>query len=1139
MPYNVLFPFKNESKITDFAAVGNGARGWIETDPNDEKILDKMARCMSGSGADLDDRDSAIMSIPSPIAYVLDFIKQLKDNAPNAVNEWRGMLAAIALQKLNGIQIDISEYTIQAQNGTAGKFRKIVGDALRENASITGYGGAYAEANKVDLSKLYVFSNGGKPFAIYLPSIIICPFKDYEKRIFENLPWFKDGEWKDVLTCDELDCRSAVEDFSERNDTLKKLYYWLDGFSNDSDFKNSPYKGLIDDFRDKIYKHTTTEQRPTPNDGELKDWKNADNKKIYGALKKICAGLDWEPQKCFSDKLLLFTAPEGAEFRHDEKEKFVPREIKVDQDNHVVYVIPPISIDVIDSLKKGAQIATGDDDGWNVVYDDSKKVFTAKCTLRSQDGKVSRKYTNIYDADKDVYWISDLPYISMWPYVKFTTDIWKDYLVSVFMRRDETSSEAWANNDINSNRNSWIRNYKFSEKQLVGEMDDKRNGIPAVEISVVADGEIASKDCVSQCVIGFAPRDGKEPVSNQKFKMIKSKSAPYAISFACGKESLGHWILDWEASVEIVGGKKGIIGMDFGTTSTNVYMKIGQDDPKSISSPNSYVHDIFKPCSQQEKNLFQRYYLFGAEDADQKLGKIFTYGQNFGRDNNVNLSVDPNLTGRFLKVDNEYIIADTGEDNGIFNNLKWSSDGDNNYTYARKNFVNSLLNFALLEARANGVADIEVRLSYPAPNLGNSVQQSIELGCLRENSGGFDIKGATEAQCAGMYCEHHYGTSRKRQAAIDPVAGYAIVDIGGGTTDVSFMKADNSNENATMHAEHSFKVAGINIIEKTFIDFFENRSADFGNIWTITNSNRTLVNRAVEKFCEIERPSEGNDDKYYQKRGEILNFLMENSEVQEGCYGNENYNKLFQAIRMKYYVLFWLIANFIGHDENIKIDPSTINICLAGCGSKGYKKMCLESGKAIGVDVGGNVESIYMCYIFDDDDDDDDDGYTFTLKLPIHDNKEEVAFGLCLLSDGQLTNLNNIIPVNNNTASKTKSMRERRRGKTGKDSVTDVKSEQTIEPAKPNFNLPNEDDVKEVFDIVMAMSEDNSDQQDSESSVNPGMLQDIEKDFSNKYRRLRAEVKNKVLGTETDEFFFKNVSTALMLYAMIDEELGR
>lgn len=52
------------------------------------------------------------------------------------------------------------------------------------------------------------------------------------------------------------------------------------------------------------------------------------------------------------------------------------------------------------------------------------------------------------------------------------------------------------------------------------------------------------------------------------------------------------------------------------------------------------------------------------------------------------------------------------------------------------------------------------------------------------------------------------------------------------------------------------------------------------------------------------------------------------------------------------------------------------------------------------------------------------------------------------------------------------------------------------------------------------------------------MLQNIKENFGEKYKNLRGGVKNKVSGTETDEFFFKNVSTALMLYAMIDEELG-
>lgn len=35
----MCFSVQNESEITDFAATGNAERGWIETDPNDEKYL--------------------------------------------------------------------------------------------------------------------------------------------------------------------------------------------------------------------------------------------------------------------------------------------------------------------------------------------------------------------------------------------------------------------------------------------------------------------------------------------------------------------------------------------------------------------------------------------------------------------------------------------------------------------------------------------------------------------------------------------------------------------------------------------------------------------------------------------------------------------------------------------------------------------------------------------------------------------------------------------------------------------------------------------------------------------------------------------------------------------------------------------
>lgn len=43
MPYNVLFPFKNESDLKDFAATGNAERGWIETDST-KKYLKKWRK---------------------------------------------------------------------------------------------------------------------------------------------------------------------------------------------------------------------------------------------------------------------------------------------------------------------------------------------------------------------------------------------------------------------------------------------------------------------------------------------------------------------------------------------------------------------------------------------------------------------------------------------------------------------------------------------------------------------------------------------------------------------------------------------------------------------------------------------------------------------------------------------------------------------------------------------------------------------------------------------------------------------------------------------------------------------------------------------------------------------------------------
>lgn len=1139
MPYNVLFPFKNESKITDFAAVGNGARGWIETDPNDEKILDKMARCMSGSGADLDDRDSAIMSIPSPIAYVLDFIKQLKDNAPNAVNEWRSLLAAIALQKLNGIQIDIKEYTIKAQDGTAGKFRKIVGAAFEKNASIVGY-----DMNgKVDPNKLYVFSKDGKPFAMYLPSIVICPFKEYDRTIFNSLPWCeKDGKWKEVLACGDLDCRNPVKNLNEREVAAQKLYCWLESLEEEIRNNNGDSR-QITAFKDAIFKPDGVYgAQPVNPGGMLEPWSAANNKTIYNALRSICAVPDWAPKKACSDKLLLLIVPEEPKFDHDDLDSetlgstFIPQAISMDKEQ--VYVIPPIDEEVVKSLEKGAKIATEGKKGWTITYNADDSSFSFQYKLIKDGNTIPY---SAYYSSKDVYWIADLPYISMWPNVKFKDiDAWNNYLVSIFMKRDGAKWNNW--NGQLAEKMKKVESIK--ENQLIGYADDNNSANDnVINIAVFSGDDCENKEfkCESNCTF-------EKGSSSQEFKMIQSKSAPRAISFSYKGNTLGCWMIEWadRDEVSIDGNKTAIIGMDFGTTSTNVYIKMGNGEgaiPESIYSPSHYVRDIYNPCpGKNDAGLFQRYYLFGASDSnhnDGKLGKIFTYGQNFKARNVNQISIIPNITGRFVDVDNSYIVSENGDnDKGIYSGLKWSTD-DTNHAVARENFVNSILMFAILEARAKGASGIEVRLSYPARNLGNSISGSLQNELLQDyvgNDCSLVFKGSTEARCAGRY----YEKVGQGKGGIRADAGYSIIDIGGGTTDVSFIKSQTANAASEVKAEHTFKIAGIEIIEKTFIDFFDGKNKIFKEFWVDSPNGESddsmAIKAAIEKFNTLSRVTAGDNalqlNRYYQKKGAILNFLLENGTINSRCYGTPQYVKLFQAIRTKYYVLFWLVANFLKINDDVSIDPrNKVVACLAGCGSKGYD-MCKQT-----VDEKEITKSSCMAYInflgFNKN-----DVKTamdrFKIVQPLGESKEEVAYGLCLLNDNDTADIQNInarlrdkqeatdydgfIPDTDNEEVDSSNDDEQ------------IKKIETSLDAEGEIEIPNDADLKEaVKDLLRVVGY--LEVRDSE------LIKDVKGHFDDNFDTFSNDVIKAIGDSESNVELYKKVYAALMLYSMINEEL--
>lgn len=251
---------------------------------------------------------------------------------------------------------------------------------------------------------------------------------------------------------------------------------------------------------------------------------------------------------------------------------------------------------------------------WEITSDGNEK-FVVKFQLFYPGTYETVTHSHEYSA-QDVMWTSDMPYISMWPYVGLHDGLWKDYMVSLFVKRGkaEYGANAFSYKADLSNPITVYGDTPFIQGQygknnvLIGE---EVNGVTTtcMQIDVVA-GQNANKQTF-KCESSF--RIGTD--ENQKFRIIKTESMPWAISFAYSRGNrtytLGCWMIVPPPANNQNGGNQNAvakIAMDFGTTSTNVFIRVGNNQPRSINSPSKYVHHIYNPLAGKDK-IYQRYYL--------------------------------------------------------------------------------------------------------------------------------------------------------------------------------------------------------------------------------------------------------------------------------------------------------------------------------------------------------------------------------------------------------------------------------------------------------------------------------------------------------------------------------------------------
>ena len=1042
MPNNVLFPSNDPKK--DFANKNrSGDRGWIEIDDNENlgtmaaaipKEVEKDKNVDGNNDGNVAKKASNPKSIPSPIAHIKAFKNDLENNVPEVVNEWRGMLAAIALQKLQGMNISVKQIQLHTPNAAnTGVLGEIVYESLIGNPGITGYMGA--------LDSLYVFCKDDKPFAMYMPSMVICPFKEYEKEIFNGLPWLerKDGEWvwEDITQCQDM------MNGNEISTVGVKLHSWLQAIHGTYNY--NPIETFYEDLE---------ELGGEPGNHPIGLVPAGYNTAIPPAgdpINNAAPRPDGAPETVFSDKLLFVVPPAVGRVQGnvdgDIDENgigvFCPKELSIEDNNgnNVVYVVPPITDEVVQRLKAEPAVAPQlVHNDWEITnYGNKKFVVNFQLFYPGTNETVTHRHE--YSAN-DVMWTSDMPYISMWPYVGLQDGLWKDYMVSLFVKRGEAeyganafSYRADLSNPITVYGNTPFIQGQYGENNvLIGE---EVTGVATtcMQVDVVA-GQNANKQTF-RCESSF--RIGTN--ENQKFRIIKTESMPWAISFAYSRGNdtytLGCWMIVPPPANNQNNGNQNVvakIAMDFGTTSTNVFISVGDNQPRSINSPSKYVHHIYNPLAGQER-IYQRYYLFGAEpdgvqngeQADVNLlGKIATYGQNLiSVDENGNAATtgEPNIAGRFIEVDREYMMRNNAVNDGIYNGLKWGDGNNLERANARKNFISTLLNCAMLEARIAGATSVELGLSYPcesthtaatvlqlavngltAPGDGNAA-----AGILRRNAGNMTITPyyETESKSDGKYfCDLFTPSFINANPTVYPRDGYTVVDIGGGTTDISFWREVGNNP-VNMRSQHSFLFAGSNIIERTFIDFFgdtandDNKARKFNDFWA-GNVN------GLDRFIKVQRDP-NNPSYYYLRKSLVLNFLLEKSAFDANAFDQPVYNNLFQAIRAKYYALFYLVASYLRADQVYNAPlPNHTSFCLAGCGSKGIRTFCCRTDP----NFENNICQLVRQFSYNIG--------NVHIVAPCTQNKEEVVIGLSKLDAGNNNNQPGVVdgggaaPIDNN-----------------------------------------------------------------------------------------------------------------------------
>ena len=910
---------------------------------------------------------------------------------PVALNEWFGMLAAVLLRGVYSLNIGIEYKELRIDGAPLAsiahaKFKELWG----------GYNAQ--DANENQFMRLAFLTLDGEKFAILDPKIGLCPFAARKSIFAEKVQWCNSaGMWQNPL--ETWDAGSGVSPeadylyallsyFVDRNqgtgdlaDTMAHLMAYIEYYhsSKGADISNigARFAGKItDDYLDIIQ---------DPND-DSSEFPLPLRELMYKGAPKELAEVEF-----FTQKLLFFCLTKS-QYEHIDsalgatsaRPQSVWRLRNDNSHSHLCY-LPPLTTKAVKLLADN-----------NIKFDfslvaskvntGSQEEICCKVTVRyvlpsgcrlSKVRNYALRSTGTPESQGILY-VSTLPALNFWPDIQCApAEDWQLYYVSQFAPQaiggggEKALAEFFGYTDAQSSEPIYNR---FKGRYRVHSLDER------LRVRVEGEGVYAAggEDVIDRT---FAARKD-DAVSKETWQIYRMDKRPTCVTVGMGDADCGMLAIPKKKPVPRNPEKPiALVSLDFGTTSSMLYYKLNEPDASiaSVSAPESYALALIPFATEENPSFIQEneslQWMGKYPGASTPLKKINSCVQAHGGLDIVPDGVQALASmyypfAAFRHQALNYFVFENVRDelglrnSGIYFGLKFGRN-DNSNKKALQGFFAYLLTLAALEARAHGIGEVKLTATYPNQAGYGNLQQQL-LSTLTEVSPRFFNNAINKAIAYRRETTSAIGYFRyKTPPGLSLDTGFVVVDIGGGTTDISLVKSTRNGQIKT--SRESIRFAGDALIRQTLVFAalkYQAYAKQALKAMFDSGSNSNIADRLAgifeTKLKKARMTAPFAADTYKSKYPEVAEvfdaFLREPGMTPDysritppetlSKTALQDYEKILEHfsyhIKLRYLLLFYFVAYHIKAHENEVAFGNKIFVSLAGFGSRG---LCFCTGK--------------------------------------------------------------------------------------------------------------------------------------------------------------------------------------------------